>query len=58
MNEIMGPQPAAVFSTAIDQMSTQATPEFGPLAAIVLAVAISTIVVFSVKTGLRIIPRY
>lgn len=58
MNEIMGPQPAAVFSTAIDQMSTQATPEFGPLAAIVLAVAISTIVVISVKTGPRIIPKY
>ncbi len=57
MTEISGPQPAATFSTAIDQMSTKAAPEFGPVAAIILAIAISSIVVLSIKTGLRLVPR-
>jgi predicted secreted protein with PEFG-CTERM motif len=58
MQEIVGPQPAAVFSNVIDQMSAQTTPEFGPIAAIVLAIATSTIVIISAKTGRRIVPRY
>ncbi|MDE2588352.1 MAG: DsbA family protein, partial [Patescibacteria group bacterium] len=58
MQEITGPQPASVFSSVIDQMSTQATPEFGPATALVLVIAISTIVIVSAKAGLRIAPRY
>ena len=58
MTEIMGPQPAAAFSTAIDQMSTQATPEFGPIAALVLAIAITSIIAVSTKTGFRFMPKY
>ncbi len=58
MQEIVGAQPASVFSPYIDKMSTQATPEFGPVAAIVLTIAISTLVIISAKTGPRIIPRY
>jgi protein-disulfide isomerase len=58
MQEIVGAQPASVFSSYIDKMSTQATPEFGLAAAIVLTIAISTLVIISAKTGPRIIPRY
>ncbi|MGI0073423.1 MAG: DsbA family protein [Nitrosotalea sp.] len=53
MQEIIGPQPAAAFSTVIDQISTQATPEFGSIAALVLAIAIISIIAVSAKTGLR-----
>ena len=56
--EIVGPQPAATFSTVIDPMITQATPEFGPIAALVLAIAIISIIAVSAKTGLTFIPRY
>lgn len=48
-NKIEGGQPASVFSTVIDSMYTQTIPEFGPVAAIVLAIAISSIVVISIK---------
>ncbi|VVC06297.1 Thioredoxin [uncultured archaeon] len=58
MQEIMGPQPATAFSTAIDEVSTQATPEFGPIAALVLAIAIISIIVVSAKTGFRFTPKY
>jgi predicted secreted protein with PEFG-CTERM motif len=57
MQEITGPQPASVFSTVIDQMSAQTTPEFGPIAVLVLAIAIVSIIAVSAKTGLRFIPR-
>ncbi|MDE1764610.1 MAG: DsbA family protein, partial [Thaumarchaeota archaeon] len=58
IQEIVGAQPASVFSSVIDQMNTQTVPEFGPAAAIVLVLAISTLVIISAKAGLRIIPRY
>ena len=57
MNEIMGPQPAAVFSTAIDQMS-KAIPEFGQIAALILAISIVSIIVVSAKSGIRLTSRY
>jgi predicted secreted protein with PEFG-CTERM motif len=56
MQEIMGPQPASAFSTVIDQMSTQATPEFGPVAALILIIAIVSIIGISARTRLRLIP--
>jgi len=44
--EIDGPQPASTISSVIDQISSSAVPEFGPLAAIILAIAFfSTIAV-------------
>ena len=53
--EIAGPQPASAFSTIINQMSSQATPEFGPVAALVLIIAIVSIIGISTKTRLRFI---
>ncbi|TLX68139.1 MAG: PEFG-CTERM sorting domain-containing protein [Thaumarchaeota archaeon] len=35
-----------------------AIPEFGPIAALVLAIAIISIIVVSAKTGLRFMPKY
>ncbi|MDE1766643.1 MAG: thioredoxin domain-containing protein [Thaumarchaeota archaeon] len=58
MQEITGPQPASVFSSSIDQMSTQATPEFGPAAVLVFVIAISTLVIITAKTSLRTIYRH
>jgi predicted secreted protein with PEFG-CTERM motif len=58
MTEIMGPQPAAAFATAIDQANTLTTPEFGPIAALVLAIAITSIIAVSAKTGFRFMPKY
>jgi predicted secreted protein with PEFG-CTERM motif len=55
MQEIMGPQPASAFSSVIDQMSAQATPEFGPVAALILIIAIVSIIGISTKTRLRFI---
>lgn len=52
MQEITGPQPAAVFSNVINSF-TQATPEFGPIAALVLAISIVSIIAVSAKTGIR-----
>ncbi len=57
MQEIVGAQPASVFSTVIDQASTQTTPEFGPVVALVLAIAIVSIIAVSARTGIRFIPR-
>ena len=39
-------------------MGTFVIPEFGPIAALVLAIAIVSIITISKKTGLRFIPKY
>ncbi|MGI0062502.1 MAG: DsbA family protein [Nitrosotalea sp.] len=57
MQEIMGPQPASVFSTTIDQISTQPVPEFGSIAALILVISIVSIIAISAKTRLQFIPR-
>ena len=44
--------------TKIDIIGTQIVPEFGPIAALVLAIAIISIIAVSAKTGLRFIPKY
>ncbi|MHB8601139.1 MAG: PEFG-CTERM sorting domain-containing protein [Nitrosotalea sp.] len=42
----------------IDIVGTVAVPEFGPIAALVLAIAIVSIIAVSAKTGLRFMPKY
>jgi predicted secreted protein with PEFG-CTERM motif len=42
----------------IEIIGTQIVPEFGPIAALVLAIAIISIIAVSAKTGLRIMPKY
>ncbi len=42
----------------IEIIGTQIVPEFGPIAALVLAIAIVTIIAVSAKTGLRFMPKY
>ncbi len=42
----------------IDIVGTIAVPEFGPIAALVLAIAIVSIIAVSAKTGLRFMPKY
>jgi predicted secreted protein with PEFG-CTERM motif len=42
----------------IEIIGTQIVPEFGPIAALVLAIAIVSIIAVSAKTGLRFMPRY
>ncbi|MGI0047513.1 MAG: PKD domain-containing protein [Nitrosotalea sp.] len=44
--------------TTIDILGTNAIPEFGPIAALVLAIAIISIIAVSAKTGLRFMPKY
>jgi predicted secreted protein with PEFG-CTERM motif len=44
--------------TKIDIVGTVLVPEFGPIAALVLAIAIVSIIAVSAKTGLRFMPRY
>jgi predicted secreted protein with PEFG-CTERM motif len=44
--------------TKIDIMGTFIVPEFGPIAALVLAIAIVSIIAVSAKTGLRFMPKY
>ena len=44
--------------TQIEIVGTQIVPEFGPIAALVLAVAIISIIAVSAKTRLRLIPKY
>lgn len=39
-------------------MGTFVIPEFGPITALVLAIAIVSIIVVSTKTGLRFVPKY
>ena len=57
MQEITGAQPASVFSTVIDQISTQTTPEFGAVAVLVLVIAVASIIVVSSKNRLGFIQR-
>ena len=45
-------------SEKIEIIGTQIVPEFGPIAALVLAIAIISIIAVSAKTGLRFIPKY
>ncbi len=45
-------------SEKIEIIGTQIVPEFGPIAALVLAIAIVTIIAVSAKTGLRFMPKY
>ena len=42
----------------IEIIGTQIVPEFGPIAALVLAIAIISIIAVSAKTGLRFMPKY
>ncbi len=42
----------------IEIIGTQIVPEFGPIAALVLAIAIVSIIAVSAKTGLRFMPKY
>jgi predicted secreted protein with PEFG-CTERM motif len=42
----------------IDIVGTIAVPEFGPIAALVFAIAIISIIAASAKTGLRFMPKY
>jgi len=42
----------------VEIIGTQIVPEFGPIAALVLAIAIISIIAVSAKTGLRFIPKY
>ncbi len=44
--------------TTISIMGTVSVPEFGPIAALVLAIAIVSIIAVSAKTGLRFMPKY
>jgi predicted secreted protein with PEFG-CTERM motif len=44
--------------TTISIMGTVSVPEFGPIAALVLAIAIVSIIAVSAKTGLRLVPKY
>ena len=46
------------FNLAGQVPPTQAVPEFGPIAALVLAIAIVSIIAFSAKTGLGFAPKY
>jgi predicted secreted protein with PEFG-CTERM motif len=45
-------------STQIEIIGTYAVPEFGTMAAIILAVAIVSIIAVSARTRLSILPRY
>jgi predicted secreted protein with PEFG-CTERM motif len=42
----------------IEIIGTQIVPEFGPIAALVFAIAITSIIAVSAKTGLRFMPKY
>jgi predicted secreted protein with PEFG-CTERM motif len=42
----------------IEIIGTQIVPEFGPIAALILAIAIISIIAVSAKTGLRFMPKY
>jgi predicted secreted protein with PEFG-CTERM motif len=42
----------------IEIIGTQIIPEFGPIASLVLAIAIVSIIAVSAKTGLRFMPKY
>jgi len=42
----------------IEIVGTFVIPEFGPIAVMVLAIAIISIIAISKKTGLRLLPKY
>ena len=48
----------AAGDSEIEIVGTQVVPEFGPIAALVLAIAIISIIAVSAKTGLRLMPKY
>jgi len=50
--------PFGVGAEKIEIIGTQIVPEFGPIAALVLAIAIISIIAVSAKTGLRFMPKY
>ena len=50
--------PFQMASEKIEIIGTQIIPEFGPIAALVLAIAIVSIIAVSAKTGLRFMPKY
>jgi predicted secreted protein with PEFG-CTERM motif len=50
--------PFTVGTEKIEIIGTMVVPEFGPIAALILAIAIISIIVLSAKTGFRIMPRY
>jgi len=50
--------PFADGATQIEIIGTFIVPEFGPIAALVLAVAIISIIAVSAKTRLRLMPKY
>lgn len=45
-------------TTKIEIIGTMVVPEFGPIAALVLAIAVISIIAVSAKTGLRLMPKY
>jgi predicted secreted protein with PEFG-CTERM motif len=50
--------PFAAGAGQIEIVGTQIVPEFGPIAALILAIAIISIIAVSAKTGLRFMPKY
>ncbi len=50
--------PFSIGAEQIQIIGTQIVPEFGPIAALVLAIAIVSIIAVSAKTGLRLMPKY
>ncbi|MGI0075180.1 MAG: PEFG-CTERM sorting domain-containing protein [Nitrosotalea sp.] len=50
--------PFQMASEKIEIIGTQIVPEFGPIAALVFAIAIVSIIAVSAKTGLRFMPKY
>jgi len=50
--------PFAAGAEKIEIIGTQIVPEFGPIAALVFAIAIVSIIAVSAKTGLRFMPKY
>jgi len=50
--------PFSMGAEQIQIIGTQIVPEFGPIAALVLAIAIISIIAVSAKTGLRFMPKY
>ncbi len=50
--------PFTIGTEQIEIVGTQIVPEFGPIAMLVLAIAIISIIAVSAKTGLRFMPKY
>ncbi|MDE1815223.1 MAG: PEFG-CTERM sorting domain-containing protein [Thaumarchaeota archaeon] len=47
-----------IYSDSDSDLVITLIPEFGPIAALVLAIAIVSIIAVSAKTGLRFMPKY